>query len=88
MDGIIEEVDKVILSFENSDFVKRMKTNKELIKNNNLINTLDVKKLYENDIVYEYVRNQNILDCHIYYLNKEIKKLISSKVCGSSNESN
>ena len=49
---------------------------KETIKQNNLINNKDIKELYKNEIIHKYVENQNILDLHIYYLNKEIKKLM------------
>ena len=49
---------------------------------NHLINTKDVKKLYENKIIHKYVESMNTLDYHIYYLNKEMDKLISNKKCG------
>ena len=42
----------------------------------------DVKKLYENEIIHKYVESMNTLDYHIYYLNKEMDKLISNKKCG------
>ena len=49
---------------------------------NHLINTKYVKKLYENKIIHKYVESMNTLDYHIYYLNKEMDKLISNKKCG------
>ena len=40
-----------------------------------------IKKLYENEVIHRYIENENILDFHIYYLNKEINKLINNKIC-------
>lgn len=86
MIDVIEEVDKLIDTFKYTDFVKNMYELKDEIDTNNLINSTDVRTLYNNPIVHKYVENQNILDMHIYYLNKEINKLIDDKVC--NNEGN
>ena len=83
---VIEEVDKLIDIFKSTDFVKNMYELKEEIKVNNLINSSSVRELYNNPTVHRYIENQNILDLHIYYFNKEINKLIDDKVC--NNESN
>lgn len=88
MIDVIEQTDKLIDEFNNTDFVKNMHVLKEKIKEDNLINSSDVRSLYQNDTIHEYVENQNILDMHIYYLNKEINKLIDDKVCRRNNESN
>lgn len=85
MIDVIENVDKLIDTFKSTDFVKNMYELKSIINNNNLINSSDVRKLYNNSIIHKYVENQNILDMHIYYLNKEINKLIDDKVCHESN---
>ena len=68
MIDIIENVDNLIDNLSNTDFVKNMKE----IKNKSNITDLDKK---------EYIKNQNILDMHIYYLNTEIKKITNNKVC-------
>ena len=73
---ILEEADIKIDKFKQSEFVQNMISLKETIKQNNLINNKDIKELYKNEIIHKYVENQNILDLHIYYLNKEIKKLM------------
>ncbi len=83
---VIEEVDKLIDIFKSTDFVKNMYELKEEIKVNNLINSSNERELYNNPTVHRYIENQNILDLHIYYFNKEINKLIDDKVC--NNESN
>ena len=85
MIDVIEEVDKLIDVFNSTDFVKNMYELKSVIKNNNLVNSSDVRVLYNNPTIHKYVENQNILDMHIYYLNKEINKLIDDKVCNESN---
>lgn len=83
---VIEEVDKLIDTFKSTDFVENMYELKRNIKKKKMINSSDVRELYNNPIVHKYVENQNILDMHIYYLNKQINKLIDDKVC--NNESN
>lgn len=88
MIDVIEQTDKLINEFNDSDFVKNMRILKKKIKEDNLINDVDIRSLYQNDTIHEYVENQNILDMHIYYLNKEINKLIDDKICRSNNESN
>lgn len=83
---VIEEVDKLIDTFKSTDFVKNMYELKNEINKNNLINSTDVRELYNNPIIHKYVENQNILDMHIYYLNKEINKLIDDKVCNNESD--
>lgn len=73
---ILEEADILLDKFRQSEFVQNMISLKETIKQNNLINNKDIKELYKNEIIHKYIENQNILDLHIYYLNKEIKKLM------------
>lgn len=73
---ILEEADILLDKFRQSEFVQNMISLKETIKQNNLINNKDIKELYKNEIIHKYVENQNILDLYIYYLNKEIKKLM------------
>lgn len=73
---ILEEAEILLDKFRQSEFVQNMISLKETIKQNNLINNKDIKELYKNEIIHKYVENQNILDLHIYYLNKEIKKLM------------
>ena len=77
---ILDELDNLIDKFNNTDFVNNMRYLKDEIRNNKLINTKDVKKLYENEVIHKYIENENILDFHIYYLNKEINKLINNKI--------
>lgn len=76
------QTEKLIDTLNETDFVNNMfKLRKEIIDN----------KLYydrENEVIKEYIKNQNIFDFHIYYLNKEIDKLINNKVCRSKDESN
>lgn len=81
MEEVLIEADKLIEKFRNTDFVQQMMINKIKINNDNLINTPDIKELYKNEIIHSYIKNQNILDYHIYYLNKEINKLIDNKIC-------
>lgn len=83
---VIEKTDKLIDDLNDSKMVKDMKKLKQKIDNEKLINTTDVKVLYENPIICEYVRNQNDLDMYIYYLNKKISNIIGNKGC--SGESN
>ena len=78
---ILDELDNLIDKFNNTDFVNNMRYLKDEIRNNKLINTKDVKKLYENEVIHRYIENENILDFHIYYLNNEINKLINNKIC-------
>ena len=78
---ILDELDNLIDKFNNTDFVNNMRYLKDEIRNNKLINTKDVKKLYENEVIHRYIENENILDFHIYYLNKEINKLINNNIC-------
>lgn len=82
MIDVIEQTDKLIDAFNNADFVKNMcNLRKKIIDSNMVIDK-------NNDIVKEYISNQNIFDFHIYYLNSEINKLINNKVCRSKSESN
>ena len=78
---VIEQTDKLVDTFKNADFYKKMIFLKKEINDKHLINTEDVRRLYQNPIIHEYVENQNILDMHIYYLNKKIQGLIDNKVC-------
>ena len=82
MIDVIEEVDNLIDVFNDSDFVIKMRELKKQIVNENIV--ID----RENAVIKEYIKNQNLFDFHIYYLNNEINKLINNKVCGSINESN
>lgn len=82
MDKVLDSLDDLIITLNEIDFVKDMKVAKKEIIDNHLINTKDVKKLYENKIIHKYVESMNNLDYHIYYLNKEMDKLISNKKCG------
>lgn len=82
MIDVIEEVDNLIDAFNDSDFVIKMRELKKQIVDENII--ID----RENAVIKEYIKNQNLFDFHIYYLNNEINKLINNKVCGSINESN
>lgn len=81
MNKVIDEVDNLIDMLNNTDFVKNMASCKKKIISESLINTTDVKELYKNPVIHEYVTNQNTLDYHILYLNKEISKLLNNKVC-------
>ena len=82
MDKVLDSLDDLIIALNEIDFVKDMKVAKKEIIDNHLINTNDVKKIYENKIIHKYVESMNTLDYHIYYLNKEMDKLISNKKCG------
>lgn len=82
MDKVLDSLDDLIITLNEMDFVKDMKVSKKEIIDNHLINTKYVKKLYENKIIHKYVESMNTLDYHIYYLNKEMDKLISNKKCG------
>jgi len=79
---VILQTDKLIDVLNETDFVNNMFNLRKEIINNNLYYDKD------NEIIKEYIKNQNIFDFHIYYLNKEIEKLINNKTCRSSNESN
>ena len=82
MDKVLDSLDDLIIALNEMNFVKDMKVAKKEIIDNHLINTKYVKKLYENKIIHKYVESMNTLDYHIYYLNKEMDKLISNKKCG------
>ena len=82
MDKVLDSLDDLIITLNKTDFVNDMKLSKKEIIDNHLINTKDVKKLYENDTIHKYVESMNTLDYHIYYLNKEMDKLINNKKCG------
>lgn len=78
---VIEEIDELIDVLDKSDFVKEMiRLRKKIIDEN-----IEVDR--NNEIIREYIKNQNIFDLHIYYLNNEINKLINNKGC-NKNESN
>lgn len=77
MDEVINKTDELIDKLMDSDFVKEMKHNKEVILKNNLINNSDVRELYKNEYIHSYIENQNVLDYHLYYLNKELSNLIN-----------
>jgi len=77
---VIEEVDKLIDVLSDSNFVKEMIRLRKKIIDENI--EIDVN----NEVIREYIKNQNIFDLHIYYLNNEINKLINNKGC--KNESN
>ena len=80
MIDVIEEVDKLIDVLSDSNFVKEMIRLRKKIIDENI--EIDVN----NEVIREYIKNQNIFDLHIYYLNNEINKLINNKGC--KNESN
>ena len=82
MDKVLDSLDDLIITLNKTDFVNDMKLSKKEIIDNHLINTKDVKKLYENKTIHKYVESVNTLDYHIYYLNKEMDKLINNKKCG------
>ena len=77
---VIEETDKLIDVLNDSSFVK------EMIRLRKKIIDEDIKIDRNNEVIKEYIKNQNIFDLHIYYLNTEINKLINNK--GFKNESN
>lgn len=82
MIDVIEQTDKLIDVLNDTDFVQNMICLRKEIIDNNLF--------YEknNETIREYIKNQNVFDFHIYYLNKEIDKLINNKICRSNDESN
>ena len=77
---VIEETDKLIDVLEKSDFVKEMIS----LRNKIIDENIEIDR--NNEVIREYIRNQNIFDLHIYYMNNEINKLINNKGC--KNESN
>lgn len=82
MINVILETDELIDVLSNTDFVKNMiSLRKKIIDENITISR-------NNEIVREYISNQNTFDYHIYYLNSEINKLINNKACRSNHESN
>ncbi len=59
--------------------------NNILEQTDKLISTLDKSSLIKNiksSKDKEYLSNLNTLNLHIYYLNKEINKLIQNRSCG------
>ena len=82
MMNVILETDELIDVLSNTDFVKNMISLRKKIIDENITISRD------NEIVKEYISNQNIFDYHIYYLNSEINKLINNKACRSNHESN
>ena len=72
---VIEETDKLIDVLNNSIFVKEMIRLRKKIMDENI----EIDR--NNEVVKEYIKNQNIFDLHIYYLNTEINKLINNKGC-------
>lgn len=82
MMNVILETDELIDVLSNTDFVKNMIDLRKKIIDENITISRD------NEIVREYISNQNIFDYHIYYLNSEINKLINNKACRSNHESN
>lgn len=78
---VIESVDKFLDKLDNTDFIKNMKVSKKEIEEKHLINNDDVKVLYQNPIIHDYVSNQNILDMHILYLNQKLKEITNNRVC-------
>ena len=82
MMNVILETDELIDVLNDTDFVKNMISLRKKIIDENITISRD------NEIVREYISNQNIFDYHIYYLNSEINKLINNKVCRSNHESN
>lgn len=82
MINVILETDELIDVLSNTDFVKNMIDLRKKIIDENITISRD------NEIIREYISNQNIFDYHIYYLNSEINKLINNKACRSNHESN
>lgn len=82
MINVILETEELIDVLSNTDFVKNMIDLRKKIIDENITISRD------NEIVREYISNQNIFDYHIYYLNSEINKLINNKACRSNHESN
>lgn len=81
MNEILIKTDELIDKLKDTEFVKEMISSKEIIIKKNI-------KDKNNKYIKNYIRNQNIFDYHIYYLNKEIEKLLNNKTCRRSNESN
>lgn len=81
MNEILIKTDELIDKLKNTEFVKEMINLKEIIIKENI-------KDKNNKYIKEYIKNQVIFDFHIYYLNKEIEKLLNNKTCRRSNESN
>ena len=72
---VIEETDKLIDVLNESTFVKEMiRLRKKIIDEN-----IEIDR--NNEVIKEYITNQNMFDLHIYYLNTEINKLINNKGC-------
>lgn len=81
MNEILIKTDELIDKLKSTEFVKEMINSKEIIIKENI-------KDKNNKYIKEYIKNQVIFDFHIYYLNKEIEKLLNNKTCRRSNESN
>lgn len=81
MNEILIKTDELIDKLKDTEFVKEMINSKEIIIKENIIDK-------NNKYIKEYIKNQVIFDFHIYYLNKEIEKLLNNKTCRRSNESN
>ncbi len=81
MNEILIKTDELIDKLKSTEFVKEMINSKEIIIKDNI-------KDKNNKYIKEYIKNQVIFDFHIYYLNKEIEKLLNNKTCRRSNESN
>lgn len=72
---VTEQTDKLIDVLNETDFVKEMiRLRKKIIDEN-----IEIDR--NNEVIREYITNQNIFDLHIYYLNSEINKLINNKGC-------
>ena len=86
MENVIEKVDELISELDNTDFISKMKITKEEIESKHLINSSDVRSLYQNPIIHEYVENQNILDMHILYLNQKLKEITNNRISCESHK--
>ena len=72
---VTEQTDKLIDVLKDTSFVKEMlRLRKKIIDEN-----IEIDR--NNEVIREYITNQNIFDLHIYYLNTEINKLINNKGC-------
>lgn len=72
---VTEQTDKLIDVLNDTSFVKEMlRLRKKIIDEN-----IEIDR--NNEVIREYITNQNIFDLHIYYLNTEINKLINNKGC-------
>lgn len=72
---VTEQTDKLIDVLNDTGFVKEMiRLRKKIIDEN-----IEIDR--NNEVIREYITNQNIFDLHIYYLNNEINKLINNKGC-------